>query len=332
MFEFYLKNKHYIPDHWEELTPDQFINLVDALLKYRRGELDYMGVKVYAILSLLGLRPHRMRDKEKEQRMDENIYRLTRHVNFFFRIEYQNKKTFASFSDENKRLLKHMLPEDIDSNDPELRVAQKMNKWYEVDAVFAKNMLPEIQIGRRKYQGYIIDYTDGIAITTLTAAQFADAQTVFNQIAENPTAELLSLLVAILYQDDNYNEHQARQLAPVFNKLTKTVKQAVYLNFSAIQEFIVTKTKYSILFKKPKKQKKASKKYDIGLNESIYQLSKAGYGAKKQMQKTCLFEFFDMMIKELQDAVTAMHKMEKDISEIANEANLTITQVKELLP
>ena len=50
------------------------------------------------------------------------------------------------------------------------------------------------------------------------------------------------------------------------------------------------------------------------------------------MEKTCLFEFFDMMIKELQDAVTAMHKMEKDISEIANEANLTITQVKELLP
>lgn len=331
MFEFYLKKKHYIPDQWEELNPDQYISLVDALLKYRRGEFDYMGAKVYIVLNLLGLKPRRMRDKEKEQRMDENIYHLSRHINFFFRIEYQNKKTFKSFSDENKQLLKRMLPEDIESNDPELRVARKMNKWYEVDAVFATNLLPEIKIGRRRYQGYIIDYTDGIATTTLTAAQFADAQTVFNQISEKPTSDLLSLLVAILYQDDNYNERKARELAPVFNKLPHVVKQAVFLNFSAIQEFIVTKTKYSILFSRPKK-KKASKKYDIGLNESIYQLSKAGYGPKKQMEKTTLFEFFDIMIKELQDAVNAMHEMEKDVNEIADKTNLTITQVKELLP
>jgi hypothetical protein len=337
MHEFELNNNTYkFPEKWEELTPDQFLTLVELFQKYKAGEVDYFEMKVLFVMKILGIKPRRIRSAEKRQLRDENLYRMSEKIDFFLQIIYENQQKFKNFSPKIKKQLRKKLPEDIDSKNAELRLAKKMNKWYDLDAVFFKNLLPEIKMGRRIYKGYTIDITEGIAVTSLTAIQFADALTVSNSILEGKN-NLLPLLIGILYQGENYSDTLARERAEIFKSLPKTTKQAVFLNFIAVREYLLRHTKYWILFDTEERKdansrvSKKKDKYSNGLVDSIDSLVKLGYGTSSEMENKTLFRFLDTIIKSMRDSIQAALK-EKDATKakVAKKLGISVKIINEL--
>ncbi len=332
MHEFVLNDNTYrLPEKWEELNPDQFLTLVDLLTKYKRSEIDFLEMKVLFVMKILGVKPRRIRSEEKRRLRDENLYRMSQHVDFFLQIIYVNQEKFERFSPEVQERLKKELPEEIDEKNPEYRIAAKMKKYYDVDAVFLTNLLLEIRMGRQLYSGYSIEMTDEIATTTLTALQFSDAMTVTDRIIEGKE-DLLPLLIGILYQRGDYDSHLARERAKIFERLPETVKQAVFLNFVAVREYLVRHTKYKILFTRDETKKKKKKdKYSNGLVDSIDSLVRMGYGTGYEMENKDLFRFLDTIIKSMRDSIRAALK-EKDAkkSDVAKQMGISMKIINEL--
>jgi len=333
MYTFYLgENEYSIKDKWEELTPEETIYLVDLLSQYLTGKIKFYDVRILFTIYIMGYKPRRIRNYEKQQMRDENFYKISQNLTFFFEIKYEDQKKYVNLAKKTKELLKKHLPEDLEET-PEIRVAAKMNRWFEVDGVFSKNLVPQLKIGRKVYKAYTFELMDDIAITSLTAQQFTDAQNIYTQLLRKSNTELFNLFCAVLYQGETYSEDIARKTASVFGKISNKEKQAVLFVFSGIQEFIITRTKYSILFSREKKNKKAKqpKKTGLGFENTIYSLSKAGYGSVKEMQNLPLFETFDLMIKNMADTINQLKDADKDVAEIAKITKLTINQVNELL-
>ena len=333
MHEFVLNDNTYrLPERWEELTPDQFLTLVELLGKYKRSEIDFLEMKVLFVMKVLGIKPRRIRSEEKRRLRDENLFRMSQHVDFFFQIIYVNQEKFERFSPEVQERLKKELPEDIESKNPEYRIAARMKKYYDVDAVFLTNLLPEIHMGRQRYPGYSIEMSDEIATTTLKALQFSDAMTVTDRIIEGKE-DLLPLLIGILYQRGTYDSHLARERSKTFKNLSETVKQAVFLNFVAVREYIIRHTKYKILFTREESQQKKQKKdkYSNGLVDSIDSLVRMGYGTGEEMEGKDLFRFLDTIIKSMRDNIRAALK-EKDVkkSDVAKQMGISVKIINEL--
>jgi hypothetical protein len=331
MFEFYLNNNKYeLPDRWEDLTPDQFLTLIDLLRQYKRAEIDYFDLKVLFVMKILGIKPRRIRSEEKKQLRDENLFRLSEQVTFFLQVVYENQEKFERFSPEVKEQLKKQLPEEIDGKNPEIRLAKRMNKYYDVDAVFLKNLLPRIQIGRQTYKGYAVDITEDVATTTLSAIQFADALTVVNKIVKGKQ-ELIPVLIGILYQRDRYSDQRARELAEIFKSLDETTKQAVFINFIAVREYIIRHTKYKILFTEDDQNKKKKKdKYSNGLVDSIDSLVKLGYGTGDELENKNLFRFLDLSIKSLRDAIRTAMQQDAKKADVAQKLGIPVKLINEL--
>ena len=326
MYEFYLgENKHSMKNSWYELTPDEFIAASDLLTQYRKGEMNLFDLRARMVLITTGINISRMRNKGY---LNENVYRLSRELDFFFRIEYDDKKAFSAFSSELRKQLVSKFPEDLPES-PEIRVAIKLKKTIKLNVEFGKNIILDIYRGRQRFPGYTFVIMDGIAQTSLTAMQFSEAQKIVAQYGQNESTQLLSLLCGILYQV-GYTEEIALDLAKQFSSVQHTVKEAVLLNFLAITNFIVHQTRYSILFDRPKKSKKENK-YSLGLADNMYMLSKRGYGDSKQMENAGLFKFFDLLIKELADQAAELEAAGKKKGEIAELMNLTIEQVNDLI-
>jgi len=108
------------------------------------------------------------------------------------------------------------------------------------------------------------------------------------------------------------------------------VKQAVFFNFQAIQLFLQKYTDYGILWwnsgEKPKKNESG-----LGMGESLYSLSKAGYGDIRVLKKMSLIEMLNLMVKELRDAVQSLQAMEKSPTEIVVATKHSLDQVTFLM-
>jgi len=326
MLELYLNdNKYEFPNSWEELSQEQFICLSDLLHKYQKGEITAGDVRVKYFLQVAGLRPRRIRRAEQEHLFSENVYRACRMISFFFKWRYQNEKSFAGFAPELQQELLHTDPEDMEPT-PEVRVARKMKRYMEVDACFARNLVPDIRVNR-KISAYRLILEKNILNTSFTAAQYVDAYSVFENWSKDGSMDSLDLLVAILYQEKDYSADRAHENSKIIRwRFPENLKRAILLNYMAIHVFMSSRTKYAILFSGTETDRKG--KITLGFHDSIYSLIKAGYGDVEEMN---LVKFLDLMLKELRDGVVLLHENDMKIEDIAQKMKLTVHQVKSLI-
>jgi len=317
-------NKYSFPDKWEELSQEQYIYLAGLLRKYHLGILTAGEVRIHFFLKVAGLMPRRIRKAEKEQIYSENVWRAASMINFFFKYVYQNKKSFSQFDPELKQQLAHTDPEDLPDS-PDVRVARKMKRQLEVNAVFARNLVTSLP-GIHSMKPYRFNLEDDFLDTSLTAAQYVDAYSVFETWAESNKAKSLDLLVAILYQDKDYSSEKAYNRIELAGRISPEIKHAIMLNYMAIHLFLSQRTKYSILFTGTGTDKKGN--ITLGFHDSIYSLIKSGYG---EVEKMNLVKFLDLMLKELKDSVKMMQENDMKLEDIASKAKLTVSQVKSLL-
>lgn len=326
-------NFHWLKNQWEELTATEYKSVLKSIMQFVNSEITLLQLRLNVFFLLSGLKPRLTRKADKADQQAENIYRIAKKMNFMIRIEYENNKSFSKLPKGIRGMLERYIPSELDPT-PEVRWATKENRTIHPDLVFAANLIPTIGRRRHTMKGYTFELNDKILTTSLTTSQFIDAQTVATEIQETGKESLLNLLVAILYRQSMpclYDPQQSAQLAKTLGWLDMETKKAIFINFNAIQSFLYTRTKYSILFNASASAGSATdkgKKHNIGLESVAYSLIKAGYG---DIENGNLVKFFEIMYSDLISNVTSLQKQGHPIDKIAEVTGLTISKINQIL-
>ncbi len=321
-------NSYLLKNSWEELTPDQYKTMLIFIMQFMNNEITILQLRIKTFYLLSGEKPRFNRSAEFSDQQAENILRIAQQMTFMIHMEYENKKAFSKIKKDTREKLFRYFPDELEQT-PEVRWAAKSHYQAKPDLVFAANLIPTIGRHRHVLKGYTFEVSDKILMTSLTTSQFIDAQTVANEIKETGNESLLNLLVAILYSGNYYSALQAGQTAKELGSLDLATKKAIYINFNAIQSYLITRTKYSILFNAPvAKPVEVKPKHNIGLGSVAYSLVKAGYG---DIENSNLVKFFEIMYSDLISNVTGLHKQGHPIDKIAEMTGLTISKINQII-
>lgn len=318
-------NSYKLKNYWEDLNSSEYLNILDYIVLFMSEKLSLNELRHVVFFILSGIRSRLHPDEQKAARQAENIYRIAELLTFMVRIEYENKKSFSRLKKEIRDKLTRYLPEELDQ-DPEVRWAMKAKKKIVPDLVFAKNLIPSIGRHRHILKGYSFDVSDQILVTSLSTAQFIDAQTVAQEIESTGKESLLNLLTAILYCNDRYDSQKAAMIAKTLDWLDLKTKKGIFINFNAIQAFLFTRTKYSLLFNEPDPKKKS--KIDLGLGSAAHSLIKSGYG---DIETGNLVKFFEVMYSELVSGVNTLHRQGLALDKIAEASGLSISKINQII-
>ena len=315
----YKSERYTIPNSWEELSPDEFTYLCRLLTDFAAGELSVMDVKLLFVCHTMGWKI----EKIKGETAWQNIYLLARQIDFIFEMVYPDG-ALDGIPDEIRRQCRKKTPADIGG--PYSRYLEKQRYQYRIDTCFARQLLPEIKIGRDRYTGYEIR-TDFDRITcNLSALQFIDARQLLQEI--HSSIDKLPLLAAILYYPGTYNAAGAHRLAEKFRQLAPEVLQAISINFQAFCTFIFKHTPFSILAAGKDEQLPS---ICTGMLESLYNLSQDGYGNIAEIEQMDCITYLVIIRKKLIEAVNTMHDYKMEITEIADKTGLPLKIIKQIL-
>jgi hypothetical protein len=288
-----------------------------------QSNISAQEVRMAYFLNVSNINPKAV-TKRNRARFHENLFRITRTLNFMFRYEYPDGALDEVMPELRKALVK-TLPNDM-SDHVELQYVKKLKRQIFPDLVFAKNLLPEIKINGKKYSGYIFELHDEIIHTSLTAEQYVNANLLYGKYINTRNPSYLDLLVATLYCPKNTD---AISFADTAEKLDDVAKQAVFICFQAIQTFLATRTKYAILWNRKPTDK--NDKFSLGLSDSIYSLSSAGYGSLNEVSQMPLTAFFDLLLKNIIDAVKTLRDMKMKKDEITEKTGLSLFQINKII-
>ena len=80
-------NKYELPNSWEELSQDQYLALVPLINRMMSGDLTLSQVRIKWVKQILGLKRVKVKSRMEEIAAD-NLYTLSRQVNFFYYVDY----------------------------------------------------------------------------------------------------------------------------------------------------------------------------------------------------------------------------------------------------
>lgn len=322
-----LYGKYRYPNRWEELSPRAFLRLYRLLLEFLRGTLTEEQVRVLYFLQCAGIHPRRIAPRYRA-RFAENLFRITRTLNFMFRYEYP-EGALSELKPALQLALAKNLPDDLPYQ-PELEYVKKLSRTTVPDLIFAKNLLPRVRVRHKTYKGYVFEVINNIIHTDLTAAQYVDAHQLYEQLVTARDTAYFTLLAATLYCPQPYSSAKALTLSRTFSTLDNDTAQAVFVCFQAVQGFLATRTKYALLWAR-RAGGENSKKLSLGLADSLYSLSATGYGSNEQVANLPLTAFLDLLLKNLVDAVKQLQAMEMDKAEIAEKTGLNLAQINQII-
>lgn len=140
--------------------------------------------------------------------------------------------------------------------------------------------------------------------------------------------DFLDITIAILYKTKSKNNSldKRKKLA---SKMPIKNKHAIITNYQAFVSFLARKTKYSLLWSG--KAHEGKNKIRIGLADSIYSLSKIGYGQVSDVENTNLITFLDLQLKNTIDMVQMMHENEMSVIDISDKTGLTLKQINRIV-
>lgn len=308
--------KYSIPNAWELLTPQQFEGLLALLNQMAMGELSVAMVQVHYVCQVMGWNTARIKDEASLQVLSI----LADQVTFIFNIEYP-AGALDGISSDIQQELKKTPPSKIADKGIGRYLAMHEYK-YVVDSIFCAQLLPIIQIGRKKYQGYKIDVSFDTLTCSLRALQYIEAKA----LLEYP--EKLPLLCAILYLPGEYSSEAAHELAKEFAKLPIATLSAIAFCFQAFNNFLFTHTHFSLLTQGTVKQ---TSTIATGALESLYNLSADGLGNVNVVEQLNVIKYLTIIRKKLIDAVTSMNDAEVPVTDIEERTGLPLHIINNII-
>lgn len=197
---------------------------------------------------------------------------------------------------------------------------QEMEDHKEVEFRICVNrqMLPSV----KQNQGYVFTVDSGMIETSIVAEQYVDAVSVMKLYSSDHSDQTLDMLVKILYCPLPYSKENLQKVK--LQQFTSNQKLAVYYNFRGLLEWIRRIDKYDIIFNSAEDKPGKS---PIGMEGSLYSLSKTGYGVYRDICSLDLFTYLDLLLSQTIESIHTLKGCGLKPTEIAEKLNLTVGQI-----
>lgn len=311
-------NTYYIPNSWDTINPYHFLTLVRDFERMAKGDLSPALVRVNFVCNVMGWNPEKIKDDVAFQ----NLALLAEQVTFPFIISYPDEDiALADLDPETRKLCKRIPPERL-TGISIARYLARLDYTFMLDCCFCRQLLPTVKINDKLYSGYKIDTGFNMLTCSLTALQYVEARRIMGK------PDMLPLLAAILYHPDTYSSESAHQLAACFADLPSHELQAIAFNFQALNNYLFTKTDFSILTVGKTEKPSA---ISTGALESLYNLSNDGYGNITVVEQMNLIQYLTILRKKLIDSVRSLDGVKMKKTDIAKETGLPIHIINQIL-
>lgn len=323
-----------IPDSWDELTQEQYLDVASTLLDLVGGSMDLVDFKLVLLKRLTGYSRSRRRFSDEDtQRINENLFRLAEMLRFPIRPKYENPEVMEVLSEPLRKRLKNLFPFEIFDKQfrGELKMVEGLLKYgAEINFTMKRNPLLSIIYNDLEMHGPFFEVDkNGLASTDIMAGEFVDAYEFYSIYQATGDRLYRRKLCLTLYRQDRSVYTGAETRVPGYLGTTiiaPHVEYAVFLFFQNLLEYLF-KSPYGILFGRSENK---TAKISLGMISTIYSLAKEGYGTKEDISRLNLADYLNMMIKQVIDAVSSLRSLDKSDTEIASELELPIETIMKL--
>ena len=308
-----------IPNRWDGMTDRQYIRLVADLLRMAAGKLSAGEVRINWLCDIMGWDKHKFRSEEQIA----NLVAISEQLTFMFQINYpDNNAVLDGMDNVTYEQCRRIDPYRLDL--PIARLLRRLDYQYVVDLCFCVQLIPAIRINAQEYKGYSIEKSFGTLTCSLTALQYVEAQALIDKGEDS-----LPLMAAILYYPEKeYNSERAHILARQFSKLPLELLTAISFNFQAFNNYIFSKTSFSLLSKFIDKPKRP---ITTDASDALYDLSKEGLGDTHQIEQMNVLTYLKILRKKTISAVHDMKGFGWDKAKISEEVGLPISVIDKIL-
>lgn len=313
---------HRFPNAWEELTPEQYLRLVELLGLFWAGKLSMCDLRIAFFRRLAGLEHLRVPARARE-RLFDNLLTASRQFDFFFTLDYGDR--IDHLSADVRKLLRKCPPDELLSDSAEIRYARTLAYEYRIDAVWVGNLLPTIRVGEQKLQGWTAHLEGGALTTSMTSYQFVQGYDLLSAIGSGSSRRAMALLVGLLYGVDANDTLRLERI----KQLSDHMLHAAILNFQAFAAFIFTRTPFSVLWSSGSGAEK--KQEQLSMSDTLYGLCKEGYGNYDQVERMPLMTYLGIMRAEIIQTVRSMATGDTAPEDIAARMGLSVNQVRRML-
>ena len=136
-------------------------------------------------------------------------------------------------------------------------------------------------------------------------------------------------MAAILYYPQRpYNSEHAHALAHKFAELSPEVLTAVSFNFQAFNNYLFSRTSFSLL---SKFTPKPGHPITTDASDALYDLSKEGLGDTRQIEQMNVLTYLKILRKNTISAVRDMKGFGWDKLKISNEVGLPVSVINDII-
>lgn len=185
-----------------------------------------------------------------------------------------------------------------------------------------RQMMPKV----KQNKGYVFTVDSGMIETSIVSEQYVDALSVMKLYSSDHSEQALDMLVKILYCPLPYSKENMQKVK--LHQFTREQKLAAYYNFRGLLEWIRRIDKYDIIFNSAEDRPGRS---PLGMEGSLYSLSKAGYGVFRDICKLDLFTYLDLLLSMTIESIHSLKGCGLKPTEIAEKLNLTVGQISSVV-
>lgn len=185
-----------------------------------------------------------------------------------------------------------------------------------------RQMMPKV----KQNKGYVFTVDSGMIETSIVSEQYVDALSVMKLYSSDHSEQALDMLVKVLYCPLPYSKENMQKVK--LHQFTREHKLAAYYNFRGLLEWIRRIDKYDIIFNSAEDRPGRS---PLGMEGSLYSLSKAGYGVFRDICKLDLFTYLDLLLSMTIESIHSLKGCGLKPTEIAEKLNLTVGQISSVV-
>ena len=135
-------------------------------------------------------------------------------------------------------------------------------------------------------------------------------------------------MAAILYCPGIYDSERAHAISKEFANLPAETLTAISWNFQALNNFLFTRTDFSLLTKFKEKTPTA---ITTDASDALYDLSADGLGNNQEIEQMNVLTYLRILRKKTIDAVRQMRGMKMDTPSISLETGLPIEVINDMI-
>lgn len=308
-----------IRNSWEQLSDYLFITLMRDFRLMAKGELSPAMVRINYICNSMGWKKRRIKGEESYQ----GLAFLAEQVTFPFLIVYPDDDLALADLDPATRELCKRIPPDRLTGVSIARYLSRLDYKFVFDSCFCAQLVPSVEVDDEYYFGYKINTSFNVLTCSLTALQYVEARSLIGK-----SMDTLPLLAAILYHPGRYSSESAHLLAESFKSLPEDTLHAIAFNFQAFNNYLFTKTEFSLLT--AAKDGKYSA-ISTGALESLYNLSNDGLGDITAVEQMNVIKYLTILRKKIIESIRSLSSARMEKADIEKETGLPIHIINQII-